>query len=458
MARCAAVAFSVYLLLATAKSFQTRLARRAGSSVTWLRALLVEVDSDADADDTFWQGKDRLIYNEKALKDTFIPTSTEREDSAGAIEDGSSSSSSSSSSGRLRNARRSFSTARVSAPMPPTQERRSSSSSTSTTSTTSTTTTSTSTTSPSGKRKVLPFFDVDTVGATGRWINKDGNFLLLPVGKDGVEVIQPTGVIHFLGGAFVGAAPHLTYRYLLESLSAAGFIIVATPYRLDFDYLRSCDEILAKFDAVAVDLASEYGPLPVIGLGHSCGALLQTLITSLFPDAPRAINVLISFNNRPVFDAIPAFEELVVPVSEQIMGEGERSRRLRDALQDVRGAFDAAVDAFADSQLAPAFFGQEIVPLFRQAVEIVDQVPPVLRQIAEGTRDFTPSPTDTKEVCRRMYRARRTLLIKFDDDSLDESDEIEKVLKGTMGLIRPCPLPSLLTFFLPLQRPTRSCA
>jgi hypothetical protein len=277
---------------------------------------------------------------------------------------------------------------------------------------------------------VLPFFDVDTIGATGRWISKDGNFLLLPVGKDGAEVTQPTGVIHFLGGAFVGAAPHLTYRYLLESLNAAGFIIVATPYRLDFDYLRSCDEILAKFDAVAVDLASEYGPLPVIGLGHSCGALLQTLITSLFPDAPRAINVLISFNNKPVFDAIPAFEELVVPVSEQIMGESDRSRRLRDALQDVRGAFDAAVDAFADSQLAPAFFGQEIVPLVRQAVEIVDQVPSVLRQIAEGTRDFTPSPTDTKEVCRRMYRARRTLLIKFDDDSLDESDEIEKVLKG----------------------------
>jgi hypothetical protein len=44
-----------------------------------------------------------------------------------------------------------------------------------------------------------------------------------------------------------------------------------------------------------------------------------------------------------------------------------------------------------------------------------------------GTRDFTPSPADTKEACRRMYRARRTLLLKFENDDLDESEEIESV-------------------------------
>ena len=101
-----------------------------------------------------------------------------------------------------------------------------------------------------------------------------------------------------MGGAFVGAAPHLTYRYMLEQLSKQGYIIVATPYGLQLDYVKTCDSVLSKFDAVAIELASKYGPLPVIGIGHSCGALLQTLITSLFPEAPRAVNVLISYNNR----------------------------------------------------------------------------------------------------------------------------------------------------------------
>ena len=289
---------------------------------------------------------------------------------------------------------------------------------------------------PSSKKKVLPFLDVSSIGIQGRWLEKSGNFILFPIDENGVELRQPAGVIHFLGGAFVGAAPHITYRYLLESLNAAGFIIVATPYRLDMDYLRSCDGILSKFDAVAVDLAGEYGPLPVIGLGHSCGALLQTLITSLFPEAPRAINILISFNNKPVSAAIPAFDEIVIPLSEQIMGESERSANLREAVGNVRTSIDKAIDAFANSQLAPAFLSNELIPLFRQVVEIGDQVPPLLKIIAQGQREFEPSPADTKEVCRRMYRARRTLLIKFENDSLDESEEILKVLKEANTIMR----------------------
>ena len=270
----------------------------------------------------------------------------------------------------------------------------------------------------------------------GRWVERSGNFLLLPLNEDGFEIRQPVGVIHFLGGAFVGAAPHITYRYLLEALNTAGYIIVATPYRLDMDYLRSCDEILAKFDKVAVDLASQFGPLPVIGLGHSCGALLQTLITCLFPNAPRAINILISFNNKPVSAAIPGFKDVVVPLSEQIMGNGKRIVSIRKNIVDARITFDKAVDAFAQSPIAPTFFGSEVVPFFRQLVETADQVPPLLSIIAKGQREFEPTPFDTKEVCRRMYRARRTLLIKFENDELDESEEILKVLREANTIMR----------------------
>ena len=54
--------------------------------------------------------------------------------------------------------------------------------------------------------------------------------------------------------------------------------------------------------------------MPVVGVGHSCGALLHMLITSLFPDTPRAANALISYNNRGVSEAVPLFGELVVPL------------------------------------------------------------------------------------------------------------------------------------------------
>ena len=50
--------------------------------------------------------------------------------------------------------------------------------------------------------------------------------------------------------------------------------------------------------------------------------------------------------------------------------------------------------------------------------------------------EFEPNPVDTKEVCRRMYRARRTLLLKFENDSLDESEGIEMVLREANTIMR----------------------
>ena len=278
----------------------------------------------------------------------------------------------------------------------------------------------------------------NTLPSPGRWQSIGGNYVLFPPENidNNNEIKQPIGVIHFLGGAFVGAAPHLSYRYLLEELCAAGYIIVATPYRLDLDYVRSCDDILSKFDNVAIKLVSKYGYLPVIGLGHSCGALLQTLITSLFPDAPRAVNILISFNNRPVSSAIPAFEELILPISQQIMSDNSQSKTFRETVANIRNTFDSVFDLYSSSPLLPQVLKNELIPAVKNALEIADQIPPLLKTFADGKTEFIPSPIDTKEVCRRMYRARRTLLIQFENDDLDESDDIEKVLKEANTIMR----------------------
>ena len=155
-----------------------------------------------------------------------------------------------------------------------------------------------------------PLFATNNHGDTlGSWEEMHGNYVLRPP----KSIQNPRALIHFLGGAIVGAAPDISYRYMLETLADNGFLIVATPYQLSFDYISTCDDIIAKFEKIAPDLARTFGALPVIGVGHSCGALLQLLITSLFPDTPRAANALISFNNKPAKEAVPFFEELVAP-------------------------------------------------------------------------------------------------------------------------------------------------
>ena len=294
----------------------------------------------------------------------------------------------------------------------------------------------------------------DGIGIKGRWKEIAGNFVLYP---KSLESQSPRGVIHFLGGAFVGAAPHLTYRYLLESLCEEGYIVVATPYRLQLDYLETCDEILSKFDLIGAELAKAFGGLPVIGVGHSCGALLHSLVTSLFPDAPRAANVLISFNNKPVKEAIPAFDELIVPLSEQLLGTSNNiintttndftssttntntntgAEQLRELATSLRKVFDDVLDGVRTSDVTPRVVKDEIVPTVKQSLEVLDQIPDLLASIADGSREFIPSPEDTREAARRMYRARRTLLIQFENDSIDESEEIETVLKEAYTIMR----------------------
>jgi hypothetical protein len=49
--------------------------------------------------------------------------------------------------------------------------------------------------------------------STGDWTEIEGAWVLRPKSSD------PSFVVHFIGGIFVGAAPQVTYRFFLERLA-----------------------------------------------------------------------------------------------------------------------------------------------------------------------------------------------------------------------------------------------
>lgn len=65
-------------------------------------------------------------------------------------------------------------------------------------------------------------------------------------------------VAFYLGGAFVGAAPQLAYRPLLEALASRGVAVVAVPYSTSFDHLRVADEVQYKFERAMGALQVRY--------------------------------------------------------------------------------------------------------------------------------------------------------------------------------------------------------
>jgi len=190
------------------------------------------------------------------------------------------------------------------------------------------------------------------------WKQIAGSWVIIPV--------RPIGIVHFLGGAFVATAPHITYRLLLEYLAEKGFAIVATPFVNTLDHSAIAEQVLLNFERVLVRLEEREpafrGYLPIYGLGHSMGCKLHLLIGSA-NQVKRAGNILISFNNYAARDAIPLVEQ------------------------------------------------------FNTAVNV----------------EFTPSPTETYRQVKENYNIRRNLLIKFNNDTLDQSAALTKLLQNRFG-------------------------
>lgn len=189
------------------------------------------------------------------------------------------------------------------------------------------------------------------------WQEISGNWVLVPQ--------RPIGIIHFLGGAFVATAPHVTYRLFLEALAQKNYVVIATPFVNTFDHSAIAKTVLLNFDRTLERLHDRNALkryLPIYGIGHSMGCKLHLLIGSLLR-VERAGNILISYNNSAARDAIPLVE-----------------------------------------QLNPAF-----------------------------ALEFTPSPLETNQLVQERYNVRRNLIIKFTNDTLDQSASLTPLLQQRFG-------------------------
>ncbi len=195
------------------------------------------------------------------------------------------------------------------------------------------------------------------------WQEVSGNWFLVPE--------QPRAIIHFLGGAFVAAAPHLTYRWLLEALYQEGYAVIATPFVNTFDHGAIAQEALVTFEQGLMFLCKrrpELQSLPIYGLGHSMGCKVHLLIGTIH-SVKRAGNIFVSFNNYPARKSVPLLEQA----------------------------------------LAQA---KQFVPDFNLDAQL----------------EFTPSPEQTLELIASQYETPYNLLVKFRSDTIDQTRPLSDVL------------------------------
>eukprot|EP00210_Caulerpa_lentillifera_P009511 g9070.t1 len=248
-------------------------------------------------------------------------------------------------------------------------------------------------------------------GALESWEEIEGAWVLRPK-------TPPEAIVHFLGSAFIGAAPQLAYRHFLEALASRNILVIATPFSTHFDHLRSADESQHKFDKAMEQLtreSPEYVNAPIYGVGHSLGALLHVLISSKYATR-RAGNIMISFNDKAATEVVPLLSQ-IAPVARFL-----RPMLTQAASSAVRPTAELVRDTLHG--LSPSFV--------RQTTPLAEQLIPLYFDVAQGNQEFSPTHEETRKRLKSYYNVSRNLLLKFSEDDLDETDVLASLLQDSV--------------------------
>ncbi|KAJ8907163.1 hypothetical protein NDN08_003645 [Rhodosorus marinus] len=263
-------------------------------------------------------------------------------------------------------------------------------------------------------------FGSDRAGS--RWDEVDGGKALIVKPP---ESVQPRCIAHFLGGIAIGNSPRIGYPEFLQALADSGVLVIATPYEISFDYMKTIDECLDRYDRALESLdQTDVTGIPVIGIGHSAGALLHVIQSTLFAQKYRVANVLISFNNRNARDAIPSFDV----IKSTVTALGPEFFSTGSALEEE--LFKSAVKIAGG---APGV-GDELSLVVYESLSFLRQLRPLLIEIAEGVEEFHPTPEETRMAVRNGYEVLRTLVVKFSIDTIDQSEIAEEILNSRTEL------------------------
>ncbi len=120
---------------------------------------------------------------------------------------------------------------------------------------------------------------------------------------------RPEGIIEMIGGSYLSASPHISYRNLLSNLSADNMAVHAYSYIPGFDHQNLANDAWLNLRKCRKDLQLRTSLKPYsIRLGHSLGCKLHLLA----PDGGRSCQglIAIAFNNYSARNSIPMLKEL----------------------------------------------------------------------------------------------------------------------------------------------------
>jgi hypothetical protein len=279
--------------------------------------------------------------------------------------------------------------------------------------------------------------------------NNEALVLLPPEAVD-----RPTAVLHFVGGTFFGSLPKVWYRSLLEGLvrnTQCAVVVTPIPVTLlksPLQHITLSRKLKSAFEnAWTTVLEDEYGDLsdiPLCGCGHSLGARLMVVMTTLTQNKaiqesssipPYKSFVLISFTNYGAAAGIPGVSTLLRQSKMQ-----EKTAQTTRARSKRKSARKAREDWWIDDEYndntpeeAEEDEWEELVDDLQELLK--EQAARVRKALTPDSKDleFTPSPDMLWKALEKdnRYRVPKTLVVQFDDDTIDQSSKLAQILRET---------------------------
>jgi len=290
------------------------------------------------------------------------------------------------------------------------------------------------------------------------------------------RAVAPRGILHFIGGAALGAAPRSVYSLLLERIaSLTNTIVITTPVSITLDHATLAESTARAFDdcrlnhlPLLLNNSINVFSLPVIGVGHSLGAKIHAILAAdpqvRAAAGVRLANVLISYNNFPAETSIPLLTQLASSSSSRSSssksasgsgGGGDVGDVLRTASEIARAArgFSSVFDVMMNqkqqqqqSQSAASSWtaGFEEVGrqfgVFESIAGQLEELEELLRAADDGDRrlEFEPAPSELDKLIDEHYCVVNNLIVQFKGDRIDQSDALVNAIRRRF-------LPSLLS-------------
>lgn len=302
-----------------------------------------------------------------------------------------------------------------------------------------------------------PFPDRDS-----DWYSAPGDCLVLfPSSNEPT----PKSIIHFIGGFLAGSVVTVTYSAILQELANQGHIVVATPIPVSRDHGKVAADISKMFtrcynDYLTPIIGASIKIVPIISVSHSLGGKLTALLISRKEDRKttpaRKASVFLAFNNYGFSESINLSLSQAAKMSPEVgkvvdaIRDNNNVQNLVDnfvnsnqgAISDI---FNNAVKRSSNNVRNTASLnglGAEVSDIINNVIgkeltKIGDIINDQTSKAAEKVKnididkdfEFVPSPDETWDIIKTGYNVQKNVLIKFDQDNIDQSLDLAMRLK-----------------------------